>query len=418
MPAATNILKTASASDAGPAAQATPGGEIFAALLSGTEAATAEGATGEEPVATEATGEAQPNLDILAPLLAQQQVVPTVTVPKPGGEAVAGEGVANPDVASVLGNTPVSPLVPSEVEGRLNGASSPNAAGTAPVTTDALDQILADAPRLRSGRAAGEQLPQIAETTAAEGGEVKAALTEVAKALGKTDAPATPAATSATISAGTPTPAGDQQAGSGRQQAETPVATADVQTQQPTSSVTDVRSLIASLTSTGLAGAGGPAQAGAAQQLGQALAAQVLDLAGGSEWLDQLSQEIGRAADGSGPLRFRLTPESLGELKVEISQSDRGAIVRMTVATEAAQAALADAQPRLAAEARAQGVRIAETQVDLSGNQAQQNQQDRESARQQAAAGDPSLRAFRSTSSASSGTQTGAAASRPAERYA
>ena len=260
-------------------------------------------------------------------------------------------------------------------------------------------------------------MPQVAETGEAGAGEVKAALTEVAKALGKAETPASQPATAPTI-ATAQTGTSDQQPGSNRQQAETPMPTIEAQAQQPATSVTDVRSLIASLTGAGIAAASGTSQAGAAQQLGQALAAQVLDLAGGSEWLDQLSQEIGRAADGSGPLRFRLTPESLGELKVEISQSDRGAIVRMTVATEAAQAALADAQPRLAAEARAQGVRIAETQVDLSGNQAQQHQQGRESARQQAATGDQPLRAFRSTSSASSGTQTGPAASRPAERYA
>jgi hypothetical protein len=87
------------------------------------------------------------------------------------------------------------------------------------------------------------------------------------------------------------------------------------------------------------------------------------------------------------------------------------------VATEAAQAALADAQPRLAAEARAQGVKIAETQVDLAGNQARQDPQGRESARQQANADQP-LRAFRANSSASTATQAGTASSRSAERYA
>jgi hypothetical protein len=42
--------------------------------------------------------------------------------------------------------------------------------------------------------------------------------------------------------------------------------------------------------------------------------------------------------------------------------------VRLTVETEAARQILADAQSRLTAEARAQGVRIAETHVDLSGS--------------------------------------------------
>ena len=42
--------------------------------------------------------------------------------------------------------------------------------------------------------------------------------------------------------------------------------------------------------------------------------------------------------------------------------------MHMTVETETARQILTDAQPRLTAEARAQGVRIAETHVDLSGS--------------------------------------------------
>ncbi|HEY0327199.1 MAG TPA: flagellar hook-length control protein FliK [Allosphingosinicella sp.] len=415
MPAATNILKATTTSDAAPAAQATPGGDVFAAMMSGTEAVTADDVTGEEAVAAEVTAEAQPNLDILAPLLAQQQVVPTVTVPTVGGDAIAADGATAE--TGILGTATASPLVPSEVEGRLSGISSPNATETAPVTTTGLDQALAGAPRLRSGRAEGVELPQATERSEAPAGELKVALVET-KALGKAETAANQPVVSPTILASAQTAASSDQQASGGQPQPDASQTIEVQTQQQTTSVTDVRSLIASLTSaTGLAGASGAGQAGAAQQLGEALAAQVLDLAGGSQWLDQLTDEIGRATEGSGPLRFRLTPESLGELKVEISQGDRGAIVRMTVATEAAQAALADAQPRLAAEARAQGVKIAETQVDLAGNQARQDPQGRESARQQANADQP-LRAFRANSSASTATQAGTASSRSAERYA
>ena len=73
-------------------------------------------------------------------------------------------------------------------------------------------------------------------------------------------------------------------------------------------------------------------------------------------------------ARATTPLRFRLHPQTLGHLQVELQQGDRGTAVRLTVETEAARQLLADAQPRLAAEARAQGVRIAETHVDLSGS--------------------------------------------------
>ena len=93
-----------------------------------------------------------------------------------------------------------------------------------------------------------------------------------------------------------------------------------------------------------------------------------LDLARDGEWLDRLARDIARAGSADTPLRFRLQPQTLGHLQVELQQGDHGTAVRLTVETEAARQLLADAQPRLAAEARAQGVRIAETHVDLSGS--------------------------------------------------
>jgi flagellar hook-length control protein FliK len=93
-----------------------------------------------------------------------------------------------------------------------------------------------------------------------------------------------------------------------------------------------------------------------------------LDLARETEWLDRLTREIVRAGGGDGPMRFRLTPEHLGHLRVEITQGETGASVRLTAETEAARAILAEAQPRLMTEARAQGARIADAQVDLAGS--------------------------------------------------
>ena len=93
-----------------------------------------------------------------------------------------------------------------------------------------------------------------------------------------------------------------------------------------------------------------------------------LDLSRDGQWLDRLARDIARAASDDSPLRFRLHPQTLGHLQVELQQGDRGTAVRMTVDTEAARQILTDAQPRLTAEGRAQGVRIAETHVDLSGS--------------------------------------------------
>ena len=109
-----------------------------------------------------------------------------------------------------------------------------------------------------------------------------------------------------------------------------------------------------------------------------------LDLARDGEWLDRLARDIARTAEGDAPMRFKLHPQTLGHMRVELSQGDHGTSVRLTVETEAARAILADAQPRLAAEARAQGVRIAESHVDLSdsGRHASGDQRRQDEARQ------------------------------------
>ncbi len=109
-----------------------------------------------------------------------------------------------------------------------------------------------------------------------------------------------------------------------------------------------------------------------------------LDLARDSRWLDRLARDIAQAGSSDTPLRFRLHPQTLGHLQVELQQGDRGTAVRLTVETEAARQILADAQPRLAAEARAQGVRIAETHVEMSssGRQAPGDQRRQDEARQ------------------------------------
>jgi flagellar hook-length control protein FliK len=96
-----------------------------------------------------------------------------------------------------------------------------------------------------------------------------------------------------------------------------------------------------------------------------------LDVAHEGEWLDRLAKDIAQTAGTDrSPLRFRLNPETLGTLRVEITQERHGAAVRLTTDTETARSIIADAQPRLIAEARAQGIRISEAHVDL-GSQPQ-----------------------------------------------
>ncbi len=105
------------------------------------------------------------------------------------------------------------------------------------------------------------------------------------------------------------------------------------------------------------------------QNVAAALSQQVLDMSGGDAWIDQIARDISQTAGKDGTMRFRLAPETLGDLKVEITHSERGAHVRLNVSSEAAQQALAAAEHRLTAEARAQGVRIADTEINFTGGQ-------------------------------------------------
>ena len=98
---------------------------------------------------------------------------------------------------------------------------------------------------------------------------------------------------------------------------------------------------------------------------GEVMIARRLDLAADSAWLDQLTRDIVRSADTGGAIRFSLAPEHLGRLDVSMTQTADGTAIRLTAETREAHRILSDAQPRLVAEARAQGLTLAETSVDL-----------------------------------------------------
>jgi flagellar hook-length control protein FliK len=117
---------------------------------------------------------------------------------------------------------------------------------------------------------------------------------------------------------------------------------------------------------------------------------QQLDMAAEGEWLDQLARDIASAGPDAALLRFRLNPETLGSLRVEIRQDQGGTAVRFTADNETARTLIAEAQPRLIAEARAQGIRVSETHVDLGGGQGSGDPR-----RQQAGFEEPQLRTAR-----------------------
>lgn len=92
--------------------------------------------------------------------------------------------------------------------------------------------------------------------------------------------------------------------------------------------------------------------------------ARQLSVAQDGQWLDSLARDIASAGNANGRLDFRLDPDHLGALTVQIAQGPDGASIRLTASTEAARTILADAQPRLVAEARAQGLTLREATVD------------------------------------------------------
>lgn len=155
------------------------------------------------------------------------------------------------------------------------------------------------------------------------------------------------------------------------------------------------------------------------QNVAAALSQQVLDMSAGDAWIDQIARDISRTSGSDGAMRFRLAPETLGELKVEITHSERGAHVRMNVTSESAQQALAAAEPKLAAEARAQGVRIAETEISLANGQSQGREMSRQAQEQAQAQNGHPARTPRGTAATNSFTEAAEPSrSRRADRYA
>jgi flagellar hook-length control protein FliK len=120
------------------------------------------------------------------------------------------------------------------------------------------------------------------------------------------------------------------------------------------------------------------------QPKGDAVVEQSLTIARDGAWLDTLARDIASSAGNGSDLRFKLEPQNLGSLTVAISQGDDGASIRMTADKETTRNLLLDAQPKLIAEARAQGLKVSDTHVDLKQDQSQ-NQNQHQNAAQDAA---------------------------------
>jgi len=97
---------------------------------------------------------------------------------------------------------------------------------------------------------------------------------------------------------------------------------------------------------------------------GDTIVEQTLTIARDGAWLDKLAHDIASAGSGND-LHFKLEPQNLGALSVAIRQSDDGASIRLTADTQTTRDILVDAQPKLMAEARAHGLKVSDTQIDV-----------------------------------------------------
>lgn len=98
--------------------------------------------------------------------------------------------------------------------------------------------------------------------------------------------------------------------------------------------------------------------------LSASLGQRVIDMSSGGQWIDGLAKEIATLAAGSGQGAFRLSPENLGPMRVDVRNGAAGVEVRLTVETEAAKIALDKDSDWLKDDNRLSAVRIADVTVE------------------------------------------------------
>lgn len=304
-----------------------------AAPVTARPAPTTETAATDLPILPQTLGVAVNALPVATPTTATAATAPATT------ESPLTAPIAGAPAASPAATIPASPAVRADASRDDSLPAATRAVVTAAASVPAaIEQAFRAATPAKPASVAAKDVPAavLPENGAPVAQMAASFLTRPARGADK--GPAKPAAETVTASAAPVSPA-------------QPQATAFVPTGEPT--------LTAPAAAAGPSAAAGSAEPAVERQL---------DLTRDSEWLDQLARDIAGAGERDGPMRFRLHPQTLGHLRVELSQNDLGTSVRLTADTEAARAILVDAQPRLMAEARAQGVRIAESHVDLAGS--------------------------------------------------
>ncbi|AMK18999.1 MULTISPECIES: flagellar hook-length control protein FliK [Sphingobium] len=98
--------------------------------------------------------------------------------------------------------------------------------------------------------------------------------------------------------------------------------------------------------------------------LSASLGAQMVDMGVSGQWIDGLARDIAGLSANGAQGRFQIDTHHLGAVQVDIRQGAEGAAVSLTVASEAAEAALRQDSDRLKLDAGLAAVRISEVRVE------------------------------------------------------
>lgn len=98
--------------------------------------------------------------------------------------------------------------------------------------------------------------------------------------------------------------------------------------------------------------------------LSASLGAQVVDMGVSGQWIDGLARDIAGLSANGAQGRFQIDTQHLGAVQVDIRHDTDGAAVSLTVASEAAEAALRQDSDRLKLDAGLAAVRISEVKVE------------------------------------------------------
>ncbi|ANI78420.1 flagellar hook-length control protein FliK [Sphingobium sp. EP60837] len=119
-----------------------------------------------------------------------------------------------------------------------------------------------------------------------------------------------------------------------------------------------------------------PASSAPAVDLSASLGAQMVDMGVSGQWIDGLARDIAGLSANGAQGRFQIDTHHLGAVQVDIRQGSEGSAVSLTVASEAAEAALRQDSDRLKLDAGLAAVRISDVRVERAAPVAEAHRAD------------------------------------------